>query len=63
MSNEQKLTDIIEFYRNKLAEEQLRLADAISTAQGLQRDIEKLNTTVNQLENELEGCRVSEKSV
>lgn len=58
MSNEQKLTDMVEFFRNKLAEEQLRHADALTTAQAFKRELEQKTEIINSLEQELEGYRV-----
>lgn len=54
MSNTQKLTDMVEFYRGKLNEETLRLSDAVSTIMELKRQVEAL-------QSELEGSNVQEK--
>lgn len=58
MSNEQKLTDMVDFFRSKLADEQLRHADALTTAQAFQRELEQKNKELEELRQELEGYRV-----
>lgn len=58
MNNEQKLTDMVDFFRSKLADEQLRHADALTTAQAFQRELEQKNKELEELRKELEGYRV-----
>ena len=62
MSNDQKLTDMIDFFRSRLADEQLRHADALTSAQALQRALEERDARIQQLESELEGYRVPAES-
>jgi len=61
MSKERKLTDMVDYFRGKLSEEQLRCADAVSTVQALQRELDDKNARITELEQELEGYRVSTK--
>lgn len=55
---EQKLTKMIDYFRNRLADEQLRLADAITTNQFLNEQLQERDAKILQLESELEGYRV-----
>jgi hypothetical protein len=56
--NEQRLIDIIDAFRGKLSEEQLRLADCIADCKKLNRDLEAKENKIIELEKELEGYRV-----
>jgi hypothetical protein len=60
--SEQKLVDMVEFYRTRLSEEQLRLADNDSTIKKLNRIIEQRDLIIDELQKELEEYRVSSQA-
>lgn len=53
--DEQRVIDIIDWFRSKLAEEQFAHADTSAT-------VKRLSRQIKELESELEGYRVSEKT-
>lgn len=62
MSNENKLVKMIDHYRSRLAEEQLRLIDAITTNEIQAEDLQSAEAKVQELEKELEGHRETAKT-
>jgi hypothetical protein len=53
--DEQKLTDMIDYFRGLLADEQLRLADAITTNQSLKRKMEEQEARLGELQAQKES--------
>jgi hypothetical protein len=62
MPNEQILTDMLDVYRERLAEEQLRLAHAIADRKRLERNQAEQEKQIRVLEEELEKYRVPTKT-
>lgn len=56
-----KLTDMIDFFRNKLAEEQLRHADAQTDVIALKRQLEENQVLIEDLQNQIEGYNAKEE--
>jgi hypothetical protein len=49
MNNEQKLQDMVNFFRTRLFEEEMRHADTLATAQAFKRRVDELEQQVSQL--------------
>lgn len=55
MDKEQKLEDMVNVFRNRLAEEELRYADVYTSAQQMKRDMEVLQARIEELETQVAG--------